>query len=223
MGFMDGAVNGMMTRLVPAGFMPDEAFCLGQAAYIKEGKRDPGVPPAVVDRQSATALINQTLTTLGTYPMGVEAHIQRIRLWERIFGFRSWHEPIDPEEVYGPIELLTLGYSVPASQASGGRAIAPQASPLQTEAPGERTFRIVVGSSQDGGFIDQMTEALQKAENLLRREVESTGYVWNGDDGDYSIFTVGDDDLPEGIPDGALDRYFPGTVCALGVITAGKK
>ncbi|MFE4835814.1 hypothetical protein ACFRAU_14180 [Arthrobacter sp. NPDC056691] len=223
MGFMDGAVNGMMTRLVPAGFMPNEAFCLGQAAYIKEGKREPSVPPTVVDRQTATALINQTLAMLGSYPMGVEAHKQRIRLWERIFGFRSWHEPIDPEEIYSPMELLALGYSLPPTLAPSSRGTTSSASPVKTEVPGKRTFRIVVGSSQDGGFIDQMTEALQKAENLLRREVETAGYVWNGEDEDYSIFTVGDEDLPEAIPDGALDRYFPGTVCALGVSTAGKK
>lgn len=222
MGFMDGAVNGMATRLVPAGFTPYEAFCLGQAAYIKEGKRDPSVPPAEVSRQAATAAISQALVTLGQFPMGVEAHRQRIRLWEHIFGFGSWHEPINPEEIYSPMELLTQGYSVASSSVSNGPAKSYGAPAVKTEVSVERTFRIVVGSSQDGEFIDQMSEALQKVEIALKREVESAGYVWIGEDEDYSIFIIGDADLPAGIPEGALDRYFPGTVCAMGVVTARK-
>lgn len=101
MGLMDGAVNGMVSRIVQAGFTPPEAFCLAQAAYIKENKRDPNVPKTVLDRKSATWEINQTLGALGSYPMGPEAHRQRIILWEKVFGRGSWHEPIDPAEIYG--------------------------------------------------------------------------------------------------------------------------
>lgn len=101
MGLLDGAVNGMVSRIMQAGFSPEEAFCLAQVAYIKEHKRQAGVPHAVLDRKDATWEINQTLNALGMYPMGVEAHRQRIILWEKVFGRGSWHEPIDPDEVYG--------------------------------------------------------------------------------------------------------------------------
>lgn len=218
MGLLDGAVNGMATRLIPAGFTPYEAFCLGQAAYIKEGKRDSSVPSAELSRRDATAAINQALEILGQFPMGVEAHRQRIRLWEHIFGFGSWHEPVDPEEIYSPLELLARGYQVPRS--SGGTAVPHGTSEVTVQAAVERVFQVVVGSSQDGEFINQMSEASDKAEPALKQEVESAGYVWVEQDAEYWIFTVGDTDLPAGIPEGALDRYFPGTVCAMGIITA---
>lgn len=223
MGFMDGAVNGMATRLVAAGFTPGEAFCLGQAAYIKEGKRDSRVPPTVVDRQTTSADINQTLAALGQFPMGVEAHRRRIRLWERIFGFGSWHEPIDPAEIYNPLELLAHGYSNSPSTSSDSPAAPAVATLVNTEAPLLCAFQIVVGSSQDGEFLDQMTEALHKAEAVLKRTVESAGYEWTGEGDDYSVFRVGDTELPTGIPEGALDRYFPGTVCVLGTMTAARR
>jgi hypothetical protein len=101
MGLMDGAVNGMVSRIMQAGFTPEESFCLAQVAYIKEHKREAGVPRAVLDRKVATWEINQTLNALGRYPMGVEAHRQRIILWEKVFGRGSWHEPVDPAEIYG--------------------------------------------------------------------------------------------------------------------------
>lgn len=104
MAWLDGAVNGMVSRLIPVGYTPDEAFCLAQAAYIKESKRAKGVPRSVVERQLVSMEINQTLNRLGPFPMGPEAHRQRIILWERVFGRGSWHEPIDPEEIYGPEE-----------------------------------------------------------------------------------------------------------------------
>lgn len=102
MAWLDGAVNGMVSRLIPAGFTPDEAFCLAQAAYIKESKRAKGVPRSVLERQQVSLEINQTLKHLGPLPMGPEAHRQRIILWERVFGRGSWHESIDPVEIYGP-------------------------------------------------------------------------------------------------------------------------
>ncbi|MEV8133398.1 Kelch repeat-containing protein [Pseudarthrobacter sp. NPDC092424] len=102
MAWLDGAVNGMMSRLVLAGFTPDEAFCLAQTAYIKEQKRAQGVPRSVMERQQVSFEINQTLKRLGQLPMGAEAHRQRIILWETVFGRGSWHEPIDTEEIYGP-------------------------------------------------------------------------------------------------------------------------
>lgn len=102
MAWLDGAVNGMVSRLIPAGFTPDEAFCLAQAAYIKESKRAKGVPPAVLERQQVSLEINQTLKRLGPFPMGPEAHRQRVILWEKVFGRGSWPEPIDAEEIYGP-------------------------------------------------------------------------------------------------------------------------
>ncbi|MET3172780.1 UNVERIFIED_ORG: hypothetical protein ABIB52_000608 [Arthrobacter sp. UYCu721] len=102
MAWLDGAVNGMISRLMPAGFTPDEAFCLAQAAYIMERKRAQGVPRTVLERQQVSFEINQTLQRLGQFPMGPEAHRQRIILWETVFGRGSWHEPIDPEEIYGP-------------------------------------------------------------------------------------------------------------------------
>lgn len=113
MGLLDGAVNGMMRRLVSAGFAPNEAFSLAEAAYIKANKRSQSVPPSGVSRSEATWEIDQALTQLGAYPMGVEAHRTRIRLWERIFGFGSWHEPVDPADVYTPLELLAHGYTEP--------------------------------------------------------------------------------------------------------------
>ncbi|MUU73533.1 kelch motif-containing protein [Pseudarthrobacter sp. GA104] len=102
MAWLDGAVNGMVSRLMQAGFTPDEAFCLAQAAYIKERKRAAGVPRAVLERQQVSFEINQTLKRLDPFPTGPEAHRQRIILWEKVFGRGSWHEPIDPDEIYGP-------------------------------------------------------------------------------------------------------------------------
>ncbi|MEV4990192.1 Kelch repeat-containing protein [Pseudarthrobacter sp. LMD1-1-1.1] len=101
MAWLDGAVNGMVLRLIPAGFTPDEAYCLAQAAYIKERKRAQGVPSTVLERQQVSFEINQTLYRLGPFPTGPEAHRQRIILWEKVFGPGSWHERIDPEEIYG--------------------------------------------------------------------------------------------------------------------------
>lgn len=98
---MDGAVNGMVSRLLRVAFSPDEAFCLAQAAYIKEQRRAQGLPIPVLERQQVTWEINQALKLLGDFPLGPETHRQRIILWEKIFGRGSWHEPIDPEWIYG--------------------------------------------------------------------------------------------------------------------------
>lgn len=106
---LDGAVNGMVIRLTSAGFAPNEAFSLAQAAYIKAKKRGSSVLPTVVSRSEATWESDEALNELGPYQMGVEAHRTRIRLWEEIFGFRSWHERVDPLEVYTPLELLAHG------------------------------------------------------------------------------------------------------------------
>lgn len=110
MGFMDGAVNGMASRLLAAGFSPEEALCLAQSAYVKHSKRTAGGPKAILDRQEVSWEINQAINALGPYPMGNEAHRQRIILWEKVFGFGSWHEPIDPSEIYSPLELLAHGH-----------------------------------------------------------------------------------------------------------------
>ncbi|MHC6231154.1 hypothetical protein ACX5I6_16325 [Arthrobacter sp. MMS24-T111] len=91
---MDGALNGMVSRLLMAGYADFEALCLAQAAYLKEHKRVSGVPPTVLQRSQVTAAVNNALQILGRYAMGVEAHRQRILLWERVFGAGSWHEPI---------------------------------------------------------------------------------------------------------------------------------
>lgn len=107
MGWMDGAVTGMSSRLVSAGFTPDEAFSLAQAAYIKEKKRAKGAPSAVLKRSEASQVINQVLNLLGHYPSGAEAHRQRIILWEKVFGRGSWLEPFDPTEIYGPSANLS--------------------------------------------------------------------------------------------------------------------
>lgn len=102
MGLLDGAVNGMVMRLCEVAFSPDEAFCIAQAAYIARDKRDPRVPPSILNRQEVTAEVDLTLKRLGPYPMGPDAHRRRILLWEKIFGFGTWHEPIDPDTVYLP-------------------------------------------------------------------------------------------------------------------------
>jgi len=91
----------MIDRLIQGGFTPAESYFLAQAAYIKEQKRDARVPPTVLSRSATSYEINQTLQRLGPYPLGVEAHRQRIILWEKIFGRGSWHEPIDPDDIYG--------------------------------------------------------------------------------------------------------------------------
>lgn len=110
MGFMDGAANGMASRLLAVGFTPEEAFRLAQAAYIKNPDRAGGGPNAILDHQQATWETNQAINALASYPMGSEAHRQRIILWEKVFGFGSWHEPIDPSEIYSPLELLAHGH-----------------------------------------------------------------------------------------------------------------
>ncbi|MFB9713943.1 hypothetical protein [Arthrobacter methylotrophus] len=102
MGIMDRAVGGMFNRLLPAGFTPWEAFCIGQAAYIAPDKRDSIVPPSNVGGHDVTWEVDKTLRQLGAYPMGTEAYRQRVLLWEKIFGYGTWHEPIDPAEVYLP-------------------------------------------------------------------------------------------------------------------------
>lgn len=79
---------------------------------------------------------------------------------------------------------------------------------------------MVVGCDHDGELIDQMSMALQGAENTLRRIVESEDYVWNGEDVEYMVFTKGDRRLPDWIPGPALDRHSHGTACATGVVTA---
>lgn len=102
MGIMDRAVGGMMTKLLPAGFTPWESFCIGQAAYIAPGKRDSMVPSSIVRGQDVTWDVDKTLRQLGPYPMGPEAYRQRVLLWEKIFGYGTWHEPVDPTAIYVP-------------------------------------------------------------------------------------------------------------------------
>jgi hypothetical protein len=139
MSLLDGAVNGIVIRLTSAGFAPGEAFSLGQAAYIKAKKRDSSVLPTVISRSEATWEIDQALKELGPYPMGAEAHRTRIRLWEKIFGFRSWHEPVDPLEVYTPLELLAYGYRVPEEASK----ISPDANQPATEEAAETDAPLV--------------------------------------------------------------------------------
>ncbi|WP_156037216.1 hypothetical protein [Arthrobacter sp. UNC362MFTsu5.1] len=135
MGLLNGAVNGMMSRLVSVGFAPDEAFSLAEVAYIKAEKRDQSVPPSLVSRSDATWEIDRALSQLASSPMGPEAHRTRIRLWERIFGFGSWPEPVNPTEVYTPLELLAHGYREPdkaSKSEDGGRAPAEDDSKVDT-------------------------------------------------------------------------------------------
>ncbi|WP_415853395.1 hypothetical protein [Sinomonas sp. G460-2] len=74
----------------------------GNSASPASDKRDPAVPPTIVGRQDVTWEVDKTLKILGPYPIGPEAHRQRIRLWEKIFGYGSWHEPVDLDDVYLP-------------------------------------------------------------------------------------------------------------------------
>lgn len=182
MGLLDGAVNGMMARLVSAGFAPYEAFSLAEVAYIKAKKRDQSVPPSAVCRSDATWEINVALEQLGPSPMGVEAHRTRIRLWERIFGFGSWPEPVDPAEVYTPLELLAHGYRDPDETSKefedGGQAPAEDDSEGDTPAveqlisgalrylenwPCDREDVIYLPAS----YFKQSRESKQKWEGLL--------------------------------------------------------
>lgn len=101
---LDGAVQGMKTRLLQVGYLPDEAFYIAQAAYLKPNKYAPDSPqPVLVRRKDVSWEVSQAMSLLGKYPMGPEAHRQRILLWEKIFGRGSWHEPIDETEIYPEI------------------------------------------------------------------------------------------------------------------------
>lgn len=117
MGMLDSAVNGMASRLMVAGFYPAEAFALAEACYINETKRTGVSSAAVLDRKQATAEVNGALNSLGSYPVGEDAHRRRIILWERVFGRGSWPEPIDPIEIYGPTSEV-----VPATEFLGRRS-----------------------------------------------------------------------------------------------------
>lgn len=219
MGFMDGAVNGMASRLAAVGFTPDEAFCLAQSAYIKNQRRATGVPQAVLDRKDASWEINQTVNALGPYPMGNEAHRQRIILWEKIFGFGSWHEPIDPAEIYSPMELLAHGYRTPGVIEDVDATAPPTAHVAQ-----KRFQKLVVG--QPGlSFAEQLDYASRRVEKKLKSAVEEAGYIWNKDDGEYFLFSTGENLSGYELSEEALivlSTHPRGTGCALAVITARK-
>lgn len=165
MGLMDGAVKGMVSRLIQAGFTPSESFCLAQVAYVKEHKREASTPRAVLDRKAATWEINQTLGMLGMFPMGSEAHRQRIILWDKIFGRGSWHEPIDPEEIYGP------PYTTASSSPNPASAFEP------VRRPSERKEFSFVLPGQTGQYSEAYAETLVKAaETELRSQASASGY-----------------------------------------------
>lgn len=191
MSLLDGAVNGMMIRLTSAGFAPTEAFSLAQAAYIKAQNRDSSVLPTVVSRSEATWEIDQALKELGPYPMGVEAHRTRIKLWEKIFGFRSWHEPVDPLEVYTPLELLAHGYHVPEEESTSTPASVQTATEEGSETDTPLVGQMISGALryfQDwsceredvtylpASYFKQSRESKQRWEGLLLFAPEVCGF-----------------------------------------------
>lgn len=98
MGYKDGAVSGMASRLMPVGFMPEEAQCLGQAAYLPPGQMAPNYPKPLRPRPEVSHLINLAINGLSQSPYGPRAHLGRIVLWESIFGEGSWHEELEYTE-----------------------------------------------------------------------------------------------------------------------------
>lgn len=95
MGYRDGAVSGMASRLMPLGFMPEEAQCLGQAAYLPTERIAPNYPKPLRPRPEVSHLINLAIKGLSQNPFGPRAHLGRIVLWESVFGEDSWHEEIE--------------------------------------------------------------------------------------------------------------------------------
>lgn len=173
MGLLDGAVNGMIGRLTAVGYTEGEAFFLSQAAYIKEDKRHRAVPPTQLSRKDASWEINQCLRRMGMYPMGVAAHRERIRLWEKIFGFGSWHEPIDRAEVYDSFELVSLRI-----------------------ASGAKVFKAICFGSSEEPYGRQVEEAKENALAVLRKRVAEARYVFDPQQAGLSVHKVGDPDVP---------------------------
>lgn len=91
MGWMDGAVNAMVSRIVGGGYTFEQATCLAQAAYLKKNKFSPGVPSPVLKRSEISWEINQALKgPLNPFTPAAEANRQRRLLWERVFGTGTW-------------------------------------------------------------------------------------------------------------------------------------
>jgi hypothetical protein len=176
MALMDRAVNGMISRLLPVGFMPWEALCLAQAAYLKESKRHPEVPRPILERQQVSAAVNQAVSLLERNSFGPDAHRERIILWESVFGRGTWHEPIPPEEIYGetspqggsepdPIEDLRQAWK----EANFLPAVSKH-SEIPSPGPGNDTNP---KSQPDAGFSPEMVQkAVRDLEEALNHDLE---------------------------------------------------
>lgn len=182
MGLLDGAVNGMMGRLAAAGYTEAEAFYLAQAAYIKEDKRHRAVPPTQLTRKDTSWEINQSLSRMGAYPMGTAAHRERIRLWEKIFGFGSWHEPIDRAEVYDSMELLRLRL-----------------------ASGSKVFNVICFGSSEKPDRQQVKEAKKNALAVLRKRVLDARYAFDLEQVGLTVHRVGDPTVPAALAKFSID------------------
>lgn len=91
LGFIDGAVNGMVTRLLSVGFTPDEAKHLAHAAYLPVRKRTATCPATPHKRSYVSTMINRAYAALEAGPNGVQAHLIRIALTEMVFmNAGSW-------------------------------------------------------------------------------------------------------------------------------------
>ncbi|WP_129545615.1 hypothetical protein [Arthrobacter dokdonensis] len=123
--------------------------------------------------------INLTLARLGSFPMGVEAHRQRIILWEKVFGRGSWHEPIDPDEIY-------INQAPPHTQASSPES-RKTASNLSEQ---HKEFKFIL-PGQDGMYSDAYAQVLVKAaESELYQRAMNDGYTIAADSVQVQIIDI---------------------------------
>ena len=80
---------------MPLGFMPEEAQCLGQAAYLPTVRITANYPRPLRPQPEVSHLINLAIKGLSQNPVGPRAHLGRIVLWESIFGYGTWHEQLE--------------------------------------------------------------------------------------------------------------------------------
>jgi hypothetical protein len=90
---------------------------------------------------------------------------------------------------------------------------------------GQKRFQKLVVGEAGLSFAEQLDTASRRAEKKLKSAVEKAGYIWNKNDGEYFLFSTGENlsgyELSEKAL-GVLAAQPLGTGCALAVVTARK-
>lgn len=86
MGIMDGAANGLRTRLENVGVRPALAFAIGQVAYLPPRKIPSWVAPASTSKSETTWLVSQYEKQLRVTPDGLASIALIQGLCNRVFG-----------------------------------------------------------------------------------------------------------------------------------------